>query len=295
VNEAQRSKIANGKGFLAALDQSGGSTPKALALYGVPESEYSTEAEMFEFMHEFRRRIITAPAFDGDRILGAILFEQTIDLDVGGIATAEYLWEHKQVVPLVKVDEGLVVGADGVQLMKPFTNLEGLLERCVRRQVFGTKMRSFILSADARGIGAVLDQQFAYAMQILDAGLVPIIEPEVDIRSPEKEQAEELLNRGIVERLDDVPDGQQVMLKLSIPTRDDSYANLMRHVKVLRVVALSGGHSQEDADTRLARNQGLIASFSRALTQGLQRQQSDEEFNRVLAASITAIYAASTT
>jgi len=264
-------------------------------LYGVPESAYSTEAEMFEFMHEFRSRIITAPAFDGDRILGAILFEQTIDLDVGGIATAQYLWEHKNVVPFVKVDEGLAVGADGVQLMKPFTNLEGLLERCVRRQVFGTKMRSFILSADARGIGAVLDQQFAYAMQILDAGMVPIIEPEVDIRSPEKEQAEELLNRGIVERLDDVPDGQQVMLKLSIPTRDDSYANLMRHVKVLRVVALSGGYSQEDADTRLARNQGLIASFSRALTQGLQHQQSDEEFNRVLAASITAIYAASTT
>ena len=295
MNEAQRTRIADGKGFLAALDQSGGSTPKALALYGVPESSYSTDAEMFEFMHEFRSRIITAPAFEGDRILGAILFEQTIDMDVRGIATAEYLWEHKNVVPFVKVDEGLAVGADGVQLMKPFTNLEGLLERCVRQQVFGTKMRSFIFGADAHGIGKLLDQQFAYAMQILDAGLVPIIEPEVDIRSVEKEQAEVLLNRGIVERLDDVPDGQQVMLKLSIPTRDNSYADLMRHVKVMRVVALSGGYTQAEADTRLAKNQGLIASFARALTQGLQRQQSDEEFNRVLAASITAIYAASTT
>jgi fructose-bisphosphate aldolase class I len=295
VNEAQRSKMADGKGFVAALDQSGGSTAKALAMYGVPESAYSTEAEMFELMHEFRSRIITTPAFDGDRILGAILFEQTMDLHVGGMATAEYLWEHKKVVPFVKVDEGLAVAADGVQLMKPFTNLVGLLERCVRRQVFGTKMRSFILGADAHGIGAVLDQQFAYAMQILDAGMVPIIEPEVDIRSPEKEPAEELLNRGIVERLDDVPDGQQVMLKLSIPTRDNLHADLIGHMKVLRVVALSGGYTQKDADTRLARNQGLIASFSRALTQGLQRQQSDEEFNRVLAASITAIYAASTT
>ncbi len=295
VNEAQRSKIADGKGFVAALDQSGGSTPKALALYGVPESAYSTDAEMFEFMHEFRSRIITAPAFDGDHILGAILYEQTMDLDVGGVATAEYLWEHKHVVPFVKVDEGLAVGADGVQLMKPFTNLGGLLERCVRRQVFGTKMRSFIFGADIHGIEAVLDQQFAYAMQILDVGLVPIIEPEVDVRSVEKEQAEELLNRGIVEHLDDVPDGQQVMLKLSIPSRDDFYANLLRHAKVLRVVALSGGYTQEDADTRLARNRGLIASFSRALTQGLQRQQSNEEFNQVLAASIAAIYAASTT
>jgi fructose-bisphosphate aldolase, class I len=295
VNEAQRSKMADGKGFIAALDHSGGSTAKALAMYGVPESAYSTEAEMFELMHEFRSRIITTPAFDGDRILGAILFEQTMDLHVGGMATAEYLWEHKKVVPFVKVDEGLAVAADGVQLMKPFTNLVGLLERCVRRQVFGTKMRSFILGPDAHGIRAVLDQQFAYAMQILDAGMVPIIEPEVDVRSPEKEQAEELLNRGIVERLDDLPDGRQVMLKLSIPTRDNLYADLIGHMKVLRVVALSGGYTQEDADTRLARNQGLIASFSRALTQGLQRQQSDEEFNRVLAASITAIYAASTT
>jgi fructose-bisphosphate aldolase class I len=295
MNQAQLAKVAHGTGFLAALDQSGGSTPKALALYGVPESSYSTEDEMFELMHEFRTRIITAPAFGGDRILGAILFEQTMDRDVDGAGTAQYLWERKNVVPFVKVDEGLAAEADGVRMMKPFTKLDALLQRAIRRQVFGTKMRSFIARADAGGIAAVLDQQFAYAAQILDAGLMPIIEPEVDVHSAEKQHAELLLKRGIVERLDGVPDGRQVMLKLSIPTQDDFYAELLRHPKVLRVVALSGGYSQHEADTRLAGNHGLIASFSRALTEGLQWQQSDEEFNRVLGASITDIYTASTT
>lgn len=295
MNDAQLRKIAEGAGFLAALDQSGGSTPKALAHYGVPESAYSSEEEMFDLMHEFRSRIITAPAFDGDRILGAILFEQTMDRDVAGVAVPEYLWEHKAVVPFVKVDEGLAAEADGVRLMKPFTKLDDLLERAVRRQVFGTKMRSFISRANAGGIAAVLDQQFAYGLRILDAGLVPILEPEVDITSAEKARAEELLKQGIVERLPSVPDGRQVMLKLTIPTDDDLYLDLIRHSKVLRVVALSGGYSRDEADTRLAKQHGLIASFSRALTEGLRREQSDQEFNRLLDASIASIYAASTT
>jgi fructose-bisphosphate aldolase, class I len=295
VNEAQRSKMARGDGFIAALDQSGGSTPKALALYGVPESEYSTTAEMFDLMHEFRSRIMSAPAFDGERILGAILFEQTMERAVGGVPTGQYLWEQRTVIPFVKVDEGLADEADGVRLMKPFSKLDDVLERAAGHGMFGTKMRSVILRADPRGIGAVLDQQFEYAMRILDAGLVPIIEPEVDIHSTEKEQAEDLLLSGIGERLDGVPAGQQVMFKITIPTRSNLYADLIRHPKVLRVVALSGGYSQEEADTLLARNHGLIASFSRALTEGLTRQQDDEEFNQILAKSIEAIYAASTT
>jgi fructose-bisphosphate aldolase class I len=295
VDEAQLQKIAYGAGFLAALDQSGGSTPKALALYGVPSSAYATDDEMFELMHEFRSRIIAAPAFTGDRILGAILFEQTLDRDVDGLPTPRYLWERKSVVPFVKVDEGLAAESDGVRPMKPFTKLDGLLKSAVDHHVFGTKMRSFILRADARGIATVLDQQFAYARQILDAGLTPILEPEIDITSPDKQSAEELLKQGILDRLPGVPDGRQVMLKLSIPTADDFYADLIGHPKVLRVVALSGGYSQQEADTRLAANHGLIASFSRALTEGLLRQQTDEEFDRVLAASIAAIYAASTT
>jgi fructose-bisphosphate aldolase class I len=295
VNDAQLHKVADGAGFIAALDQSGGSTPKALAHYGVPESAYSGDEKMFDLMHEFRSRIITAHAFDGDRILGAILFEQTMDRDVAGMTTPDYLWEHKGVVPFVKVDEGLAAEADGVRLMKPFTKLEDLLERATRRRVFGTKMRSFISRAHAGGIAAVLDQQFGYALRILDAGLVPILEPEVDIASAEKAQAEQQLEHGIVERLAGVPDGRQVMLKLSIPTQDDLYLDLIQHPKVLRVVALSGGYSREEANARLARNQRLIASFSRALTEGLERQQSDDEFERVLDASIASIYEASTT
>jgi fructose-bisphosphate aldolase, class I len=295
MNHEQLAKIAHGSGFLAALDQSGGSTPKALAQYGVPESSYATDDEMFDLMHEFRARIITAPAFNGDRILGAILFEQTMDRDVAGTATPQYLWEQKQVVPFVKVDEGLAAEQAGVRLMKPFTRLEDLLERAVRRHVFGTKMRSFITRADPAAVGAVLDQQFGYAGQILDAGLMPIIEPEVDIHSDEKRAAEELLRQGILERLAALPDGRQVMLKLTIPTEDDFYTALIEHPKVLRVVALSGGYSQHDADARLARNHGLIASFSRALTEDLRHQQSDEAFDQVLDSAIANIYRASTT
>jgi fructose-bisphosphate aldolase, class I len=295
MNEEQRSKIATGRGFLAALDQSGGSTPKALEHYGVAESEYSTDTQMFDLMHEFRARIIQSPAFGGDRILGAILFEQTMDREVAGMATAAYLWERKYVVPFVKVDEGLAEEADGVRLMKPFTKLDELLTRAVRGGLFGTKMRSFISQANAAGIAAVLDQQFAYAQQILDAGLVPIIEPEVDIESEAKPAAETLLRQGILDRLKALPDGPQVMLKLSIPTEDDFYLELIEHPRVLRVVALSGGYSRHDAAARLARNHGLTASFSRALTEGLSRQQSDGEFNQTLEASIAEIYAASIT
>jgi fructose-bisphosphate aldolase class I len=295
MNQEQRSKIAYGNGFLAALDQSGGSTPKALAEYGVPESSYSGDEQMFDLMHEFRSRIITSPAFHGDRILGAILFEQTMDRDVAGTPTPTYLWEHKQIVPFVKVDEGLAEEKDGVRLMKPFTKLPGLLERAVERHVFGTKMRSFIARADQGGIDAILNQQFGYGEQILNAGLVPILEPEIDIHSDEKEAAEELLRQGILDRLGSLPDGRQVMLKVSIPTRDDFYAGLIRHPSVLRVVALSGGYSQEAADARLARNHGLIASFSRALMQDLHHDQTDAEFNQTLDLAIANIFRASAT
>jgi fructose-bisphosphate aldolase, class I len=295
MDQEQWARIADGSGFLAALDQSGGSTPKALKLYGVPESAYETDAEMFDLMHAFRERIISAPAFDGTRILGAILFEQTMDREVEGVPTPKYLWERKHVVPFVKVDEGLAEEKDGVQLMKPFTKLGSVLERATNRGVFGTKMRSFIHGADRAGIGDVLDQQFEYAAEILDAGLVPILEPEVDITIQDKAQAEELLKQGIKDRLAAIPEGRRVMLKLSIPSQDDFYADLIGNPKVLRVVALSGGYSREDADTRLARNHGLTASFSRALTEGLHRDQTDDDFNQTLDASIAAIYQASTT
>lgn len=295
MNQEQRSKIADGRGFLAALDQSGGSTKKALALYGVPESDYATEDEMFDLMHQFRSRIITAPGFNGDRILGAILFEQTMDRDIAGMAAPQYLWERKQVVPFVKVDEGLADEKDGVRLMKPFTELDSLLERATRRRVFGTKMRSVINRADSAGVAAVLDQQFDYGERILDADLMPILEPEVDIYSDEKGPAEDLLKQGILDRLSALPDGRQVMLKLSIPTKDNLYADLIEHPKVLRVVALSGGYSLHEADVRLARNHDLIASFSRALVEDLRHQQTDEEFNRALDTSVAAIYRASST
>ena len=293
MDQEQRSKIAHGDGFLAALDQSGGSTPKALELYGVPDSAYANDDEMFDLMHEFRARIIASPAFTGERILGAILFEQTMDRDVEGLPTPQYLWERKNVVPFVKVDEGLAAESDGVRLMKPFTRLDSLLERAVKRHVFGTKMRSFVSDADAGGIAAVLDQQFGYAARILDAGLVPILEPEVDIHSATKQRAEELLKQGILDRLAAMPDGRQVMLKLSIPTVDDFYADLIDHPQVLRVVALSGGYTQQEADARLAANHGLIASFSRALVQDLRAQQSDDEFNRTLDDAIRSVYDAS--
>jgi fructose-bisphosphate aldolase class I len=295
MSQEQRSKVGSGSGFLAALDQSGGSTPKALEQYGVPESAYSGDEQMFDLMHEFRSRIITAPAFGGDRVLAAILFEQTMDRDVDGVPAPAYLWDRKQVVPFVKVDEGLAPEKDGVRLMKPFTRLDGLLERAAGKGVFGTKMRSFITRADAAGIEAVLDQQFGYAGQILDAGLVPIIEPEVDITSDTKADAEQLLLQGIIDRLAAVPDGRQVMLKLSIPSQDNFYGGLITHAKVLRVVALSGGYTQQEADERLARNHGLIASFSRALTQDLRHDQTDEQFNEILDTAIAAIYRASVT
>jgi fructose-bisphosphate aldolase, class I len=295
MNSEQRTKVATGTGFFAALDQSGGSTPKALEQYGVPDSAWSTEDEMFDLMHEFRARIIASPAFTGDRILAAILFEQTMDRTVEGVDTPQYLWDRKRIVPFVKVDEGLADEADGVRLMKPFTKLDDLLERAVGKGIFGTKMRSFVSRADAGGIAAVVDQQFEYGARILATGLVPILEPEVDIHADDKPKAEELLKADIVEHLAAVPEGQQVMLKLSIPTVDDFYADLIAHPKVLRVVALSGGYTQAEADERLARNHGLIASFSRALTQDLQHDQSDDEFNRVLDKAITDIAAASAT
>jgi fructose-bisphosphate aldolase class I len=295
MNEAQRSKVATGRGFFAALDQSGGSTPKALALYGIEESEYSSDEQMFDLMHEFRSRIIASPAFEGDRVLAAILFEQTMDRDVEGVNAVQYLWERKNIVPFVKVDEGLAPEADGVQVMKTFTKIDDLLERAVRRQVFGTKMRSVVKHADAAGITAVLDQQFTYVGRILDAGLVPIVEPEVDIHAEDKAEAEEMLKTGVVERLDAVPQGRQVLLKLSIPSVDGFYSDLMTHPRVLRVVALSGGYSRDEADTLLAHNPGLIASFSRALTEGLRREQPDAEFDEVLDKAIASIYAASLT
>jgi len=293
MNETQRSRMADGVGFIAALDQSGGSTPKALELYGVHDADYRDDDEMFDLMHAFRSRIITSPAFDGDRVLAAILFEQTMLRRVDGLPTGEYLWQRKNVVPFVKVDEGLADESGGVRLMKPFTRLDALLERAVGHQMFGTKMRSFIGRADAAGIDAAVDQQFSYARQILDAGLVPILEPEVDIASPDKAAAEQLLKAAIAQRLTQVPDDRQVMLKLSIPSIDGFYTDLIDHPRVLRVVALSGGYQRDDAVRRLARNPGLIASFSRALTEGLHRDQSTEEFDRTLDASIGAIYTAS--
>jgi fructose-bisphosphate aldolase, class I len=295
MDEEQRSRMARGPGFVAALDQSGGSTPQALRLYGVRESDYADDDEMFDLMHQFRSRIISSPAFTGDRVLAAILFEQTMQRQVEGVPTAAYLWRRKNVVPFVKVDEGLAAQARGVRLMKPFARLNELLRRAAEHGVFGTKMRSVIVHADGDGIDAVVEQQFGYALQILDAGLVPIIEPEVDVTSADKAAAEQLLKASLQRRLTTVPRGQQVMLKLSIPTVDGFYTDLIAHPSVLRVVALSGGYSREEAVRRLARNPGLIASFSRALTEGLHCEQTSEEFDQTLDSSLAAIYAASTT
>ncbi|WP_250035574.1 fructose bisphosphate aldolase [Paractinoplanes maris] len=287
MRDEQRVRVADGAGFFAALDQSGGSTPKALELYGVPAGS----GEMFDLMHAFRARIISSPAFTGERVLAAILFEQTMDRDVDGVPTPDYLWQRKGIVPFVKVDEGLADETGGVRLMKPFTRLGGLLERAVERRIFGTKMRSFISRADAAGIDEVLDQQFEYAREILAAGLVPILEPEVDVRSDDKQAAEELLKQGIVDRLGTV--GEPVMLKLSIPSVDDFYRDLIDDPRILRVVALSGGYTRQEADERLARNHRLIASFSRALVQDLRYQQSDDEFNSALRDAVEEIYQAS--
>jgi fructose-bisphosphate aldolase class I len=295
LNTEQLKKIEVGNGFIAALDQSGGSTPKALKLYGVEESAYSNDSEMFDRMHEMRSRIITSPAFTGDRILGAILFEMTMDRTIEGKGSAEYLWQDKGVVPFVKVDKGLAAEADGAQVMKPMPDLEALLTRAKTHDVFGTKMRSVIKLANTAGVQAVVSQQFEVARQILGAGLVPIIEPEVDIHSSEKTAAEGLLKAALVDELDRLSADQLVMLKLTPPEEDDFYLDLVKHPNVLQVVALSGGYSRDEANARLARNHGVVASFSRALTAGLSAQQTQAEFDAVLDASIESIYRASIT
>jgi len=293
MNSIQTDRIRTGQGFLAALDQSGGSTPKALEHYGVSRDSYSSEDEMFDLVHQMRTRIMTSPTFTSAYILGAILFEQTMDRRVEGQFTPDYLWQVKGIVPFLKVDQGLAALEGGVQLMKPIDGLDALLKRAVNRNVFGTKMRSVISQAVPAGIAAVVDQQFAYGKQIFDAGLIPIIEPEVDILSEDKAQSEVLLKQELLRHLDALPAEMSVMLKLSIPSVDGFYSDVMQHPRVLRVVALSGGYSQAEANERLARNPGLIASFSRALAEGLFASQTDEQFNETIAASIQKIYDAS--
>jgi fructose-bisphosphate aldolase, class I len=293
VNDEQFQKMKSGSGFIAALDQSGGSTPSALRRYGIDESAYSDDAQMFDLVHQMRTRIITSPVFTGERILGAILFEMTMDRQIEGMGTAEYLWGVKNIVPFLKVDKGLADEADGVKLMKPIPDLDELLQRALGHGVFGTKMRSVIRLGDAAGVAAVVDQQFEVARGILAAGLVPIVEPEVDIHSPEKAAAEDLLKARLVEQLDALGPDDHVMLKLTLPTQDGFYTALVEHPRVLRVVALSGGYSRDEADALLARNPGVVASFSRALSEGLSAQQSPEEFDATLDSSIQAIYDAS--
>ena len=295
MNTDMRTQMGSGKGFIAALDQSGGSTPKALKLYGVEESAYSGDAEMFDMVHAMRSRIITNPAFNGDKVIAAILFEMTMDRDVEGMPTPSYLWDVKRVVPLVKVDLGLADEVDGAQVMKPMPHLDDLCKRAASKGVFGTKMRSVINSANPAGIKAVVDQQFDVALQILGHGLVPIIEPEVNIKSDDKAQSEALLRDALLAGLDRVPDGQQVMFKLSLPSANNFYKVLIDHPKVLRVVALSGGYSRDDACDMLAANHDMIASFSRALSEGLTAQQGDAEFTSTLQATIDEIYTASIT
>ena len=293
--DKQLAKIKNDKGFIAALDQSGGSTPKALKLYGLGEDAYKNEQEMFDVVHKMRTRMITSPAFSGKRLIGAILFENTMDRDIDGKPTPTYLWSVKGVVPFLKVDKGLADEKDGVQLMKPIGGLDALLKRAKAKDVFGTKMRSVIKQANKGGIEAVVKQQFEIAKQILAAGLVPIIEPEVDIKCPNKAQAEDLLKAAITKELGALKPDQKVMLKLTIPDKDDFYTDLIKNKNVLRVVALSGGYSRDEANKRLARQHGMTASFSRALAEGLKAQQSDKEFNDSLDKSIESIYQASIT
>jgi fructose-bisphosphate aldolase class I len=295
MDDRQLEKIQSGHGFIAALDQSGGSTPDALKLYGIGESAYADDDEMFALMHEFRSRIITSPSFSGDRILGAILFEDTMDRHIEGQGSVPFLWNAKQVVPFLKIDKGLAPQADGVQVLKPIPGLDDLLAKATDNGVFGTKMRSVIKLANPAGIQAVVDQQFDLAQQILAAGLVPIVEPEVDIHSPDKAPAEEILKATIVQALQTLRPDQRVMLKLTLPEADDFYADFVHHANVLRVVALSGGYSRDEADTRLRRNHGVIASFSRALTEGLTAQQTDKEFDATLDKSISSIFDASST
>lgn len=292
MNREMFDKVRAGDGFIAALDQSGGSTPKALKAYGVGEDKYSNETEMYDRIHEMRTRIITSPAFD-ERILGAILFENTMDRDIEGRGTAEYLWQQKRVVPFLKIDKGLAADENGVQLMKPIGGLDALLARAVKKGVFGTKERSVVKRADRKGIQAIVDQQFEVGRQVLAAGLVPILEPEVDIHAPDKSEAEVILRDAIRAGLEKLPKDQAVMLKLTIPDEDDFYRPLVEHPRVLKVVALSGGYSRDEANEKLARNPGVIASFSRALTEGLRADQSDAEFNNALDEAIGSIYAAS--
>jgi fructose-bisphosphate aldolase, class I len=293
MDATQLDKVRSGKGFFAALDQSGGSTPKALADYGVDESRYSSDEQMFDLVHEMRTRVITSPAFDGSRVLAAILFEQTMDRDMSGVPTAQYLWEQKQVVPFLKVDKGLADEEHSVQLMKPMPSLDELLERANGHRIFGTKMRSVIKDADKDGIAAIADQQFALGARIAAAGLVPILEPEVSIKSPHKQEAEALLRDALQTRLDDLPGDSTIMFKLTIPTEVGLYADLAADPRVLRVLALSGGYQRDEACELLAKDHTLIASFSRALLEGLSDAQSDDEFNATLEHSIAEIYQAS--
>jgi fructose-bisphosphate aldolase class I len=293
VNAEQLQKVKTSPGFIAALDQSGGSTPKALRLYGVQENTWSSDEEMFAIVHQMRTRIITSPAFNGDRIIGAILFENTMDREIEGQPTADYLWNVKRVVPFLKVDQGLAAEKDGVQLMKPMPMLPALLDKARAKRIFGTKMRSFIKRADEAGTKNIVIQQFEIAQQIISANLVPIIEPEIDIHCPEKRKAEQLLKAAILEKVNQLPDGQFIMLKLTLPEQDNFYAEFVKHPRVLRVVALSGGYSREEANNRLRKNHGVVASFSRALVEGLTAQQSDAEFNAMLDKSIQCIFDAS--
>ena len=293
MNDEQLQKMREGDGFIAALDQSGGSTPKALKLYGISEDSYSGDDQMFDLIHEMRARIIKSAAFNGDRILGAILFEMTMDRQIDDLDAGDYLWSRKNIVPFLKIDKGLEAEADGVQLMKPMPGLDDLLQRGVAKNMFGTKERSVIKLANPAGVQAIVDQQFEVGRQVLSHGLVPILEPEIDIHSPEKAQAEELLKPALISGLDGVPDGQQVMFKLTLPEADGFYQELVDHPKVLRVVALSGGYSREEANARLSRNPGVVASFSRALTEGLTAQQTEEDFDTLLDDAVSSIFAAS--
>ena len=295
MNTDQLEKIAPGSGFIAALDQSGGSNPKALKAYGIEESEYNDDIEMFDRIHEMRTRIITSQSFSGTRILGAILFENTMDRSIDGMGSADYLWNVKGVVPFLKVDKGLADERQGVQLMKPIDGLGSLLDKALGNRIFGTKMRSVIKSADEDGINAVVDQQFEIGSEILQAGLMPIIEPEVDIHSPEKSACEGLMRDAILRNLKLLSEGETVMLKLTLPEEDNFYSGLVESEKILRVVALSGGYSREEANARMSRNSGVVASFSRALTEGLSAQQSQSEFDSLLNSSIQSIFDASNT
>ncbi len=295
MNQEQMDFVKNGKGFIAALDQSGGSTPKALALYGVSEDRYSSEEEMYDLIHEMRTRVMTAPSFNSDSIIGAILFEQTMNRKVEGHYTPDYLWQKKGVVPFLKVDKGLADEENGVQVMKLISDLDDVLNRANERNVFGTKMRSVIKEANTEGIKKVVEQQFDIGKQILAAGLMPILEPEVDINSKDKEQSEKILKEEMLKHLDLLSEDQNVMIKITIPTEDNYYKEMIDHPRVVRVVALSGGYKRDDANKKLAANHGLIASFSRALSEGVNASQTDEEFNTMLEKSIKSIYKASTT